>query len=173
MRPRILLSVASLSLAASVLASSAASSQLPGSNILPAGTISLTSFSPDSFFLNSFDWAVNLRHTVAGLTPSHYRVSRFSDFRDAQWITYSPNPVVTINRTWWTMDPNDNTRFTASMYFQLRARNPKAGQPVALSGGGLPEKPGGTAEKSGSLTVQPDFINSNIRNKTLKLVFAS
>ena len=158
MRTRSAIRVAALSLIIGVGSSSVAAAQ-PGSNILLPGTISLTSFSPDSFFLNSFTFPVNLRHTVAGLTPTHYRYSRFSDFRDAQWIAYQPTPVVTIPQSWYTpIAGSSNTQFSTTLYFQLRARNPKAGQPVSIAGG--------------TTTLQPDFVNSNSRNKILRVTFA-
>ena len=159
MRTSTPLHLASLTLAVSVVVSAAQAQ--PGSSVMPANTISMTSFSPDTFFLNDFARPMNLRHTVAGLTPSHYRVSHFSDFRDARWLSYAPTPVVTTERSWWTSVGGSSTNFSGTVYFQLRARNPNAGQPVALQPGG------------GGVTTQPDFINSNIRNKAIRLVFAS
>jgi hypothetical protein len=172
MRTAIPLRFACLSVAVGLSVSPPAQAQLPGSNIMPANTISITSFSPDTFFLNSLSVSVPLRHTVAGLTPTHYRVSHFSDFRDAKWLVYVPAPTTTTDRTWFTADAGQNARFTGSVFFQLRARNPNAGQPMSLGGTGLPESPGGTSQKTSGVTVQPDFINSNVKSRTLHVVFA-
>ena len=156
MRSRASLCFALATIALGVSSSSALQGQTP--SILPQNTIAITSFSPDTLYLNTFDVTVNLRHTFTGLTATHYRVSHFSDFRDAKWITYVPNPTVTTNNTWFTADAGGNQRYTGTVYFQLRARNPNAGRPVSISGG--------------TTTVQPDFINSNIVSKRLHVVFA-
>jgi hypothetical protein len=170
MRPRVSLHTGLVTIALGLTSVSALRGQSP--TVLPQNTIAVTSFSPDTLYLNSFNVTVQLRHTVAGLTATHYRVSHFSDFRDAQWQTYVPSPTVTTNSTWFTPDAGQTNRSTGTVFFQVRARNPNAGRPVALSGSGLPSKPGGTAEPSGTVTVQPDFINSNTVSKRLHVVFA-
>jgi hypothetical protein len=158
MRTNILLRAVSVSFAVSLAASLVVPGRLSGQTLMAPNTISITSVTPDTFFLNSLTVQVPLRHTVAGLTATHYRVSHFSDFRDAQWITYVPTPSVTTASNWFTLVAGNNSMSSTIIYFQLRARNPNAGKPVSLTSGGL--------------TVQPDFINSNIRNKTIKVTFA-
>ena len=129
-------------------------------------TISLTSgvqlktFTPiDSLFLNptATTFTIALVHTVTG-TPTEYRVSRFSDFRDANWLPYNPRPSMTLANTVFTATPGNSSSSQVFVYLQVRARNPKAGQPISLIGG--------------KTQVQPDFFFSDPLGRRIRIVYA-
>ena len=125
------------------------------SHAQPSPTIALTSgvqlktFTPiDSLFLNptATTFTIALVHTVSG-SPTEYRVSRFSDFRDANWLTYNPRPSITLANNVFTPTPGNSSSSQVFVYLQVRARNLRAGQPVSLIGG--------------KTQVQPDFFFSD------------
>lgn len=96
--------------------------------------LSLKSFSPvDSLFPNptATTFTIKLFNSVAGC-PTEYRVSRFADFRDANWIAYSATPSTVIQRTWFPTTTNGSTQI--KLYFQVRAKNPKGGLPTTIGG---------------------------------------
>jgi len=113
--------------------------------------VTLKSFSPvDSLFLNPTvsTFTIKLLNSVSGC-PTEYRVSRFADFRDASWIQYSGTPSTVIQRTWFPSPTNGNTQIT--LYFQIRAKNPKCGFPTTI--GGAPQ----------AMYFFSDVIGRNIR----------
>ena len=140
----------------------------PPSSVLPEFVVvSLTSFDPTTNILNpTFPVRVTLQHTVGG-SPTHYRFSRFSDFRDARWRTYVPAPIAQIPASWFeTFTPPAgvfNRRVV--LHFQVRATNPKAGRPIGFSTSPL------TDEKT--LKIEPKFLNSNTLSATIVIGFAS
>src|SRR5437763_17006328 len=84
------LRVALLATAAGMIIVSVAGAQLIPNTISTVVGVTLKTFTPvDSFYLNSTasSYSIALVHTVSG-SPTEYRVSRFSDFRDANWIPY-------------------------------------------------------------------------------------
>jgi hypothetical protein len=99
---------------------------------------SLTAFSPmDSLLINATatNFTIRLYNNVSGC-PTEYRVSRFSDFHDATWTAYSTTPTTVIQRTWFPTIANGTTKIT--LYFQVRAKNPRGGLPIAINGGTQP-----------------------------------
>jgi hypothetical protein len=81
------LRVAALAGAAGMLIVSPARGQTLSSAISTTLNVTLKSFTPvDSFFVNptATSFSIALVHVVSG-SPTEYRVSRFSDFRDASW----------------------------------------------------------------------------------------
>ena len=116
-------SVATFVLALAALVSSA-SGQAPSkvlSGAAPKDTVVILTFDLYNGGDGVAGQAVTLNHTLAGkLPPSHFRVSRFADFRDATWQVYP----VTIPR--WTSASFEGScrgvgvaRLVA--YFQVRA----------------------------------------------------
>jgi len=91
----------------------------------------------DSLFLNSTatSFTIKLYNAVSGC-PTEYRVSRFSDFHDATWTAYSTTPTTVIQRAWFPTMANGTTKIT--LYFQVRAKNPRGGLPIAINGGTQP-----------------------------------
>jgi len=83
-------------------------------------------------------------------------VSRFSDFRDASWIPYVARPNTTLQRTVFPAVTNGQTQIM--LYFQVRAKNPKAGMPISVVGG--------------TTTVQPDFFFSDPLARRIRLIYA-
>jgi len=157
-------------LAAATLFASAnpltASAQPPTQVIPTFIAVSLTSFDPDARFLNpTFPVSLTLRHTATG-SPTHYRFSRFSDFRDAKWLPYSPSPVAQIPASWFeTFTPAVgafNRRVV--LHFQVRATNPKAGRPVSRTTNPL--------TRETTVKTEPQFLNSNTRSATILAGFA-
>ena len=119
--------------------------------------ITLKSFTPvDSLIANSqaTSFTIQLVNVVSG-TPSDYRVSRFADFRDASWIPYGTTPSTVIQRTWFPPLVSGRTQLT--LYFQVRAKNPKAGQPISSIGG--------------QTTVQPTHFLSEVLGRRIRLVY--
>jgi hypothetical protein len=149
-----------VALSTTVLVGPVAQGQLPSSTISLTSGVTLKTFTPiDSLFLNptATKFTIALVHTVTG-TPSDYRVSRFSDFRDANWIPYNPQPSITLANSVFTPTPGNSSSSQAMLYLQLRAKNPKAGQPVSLI--------------DGKTTVQPDFFFSSALGRRIRIVFA-
>jgi hypothetical protein len=127
------------------------------SQIVTTTGVTLKSFTPiDSTYINSQapSFPITLVHTVSG-APTEYRVSRFSDFRDASWIPYVSRPTITIQRTVFPAVVNGNTQIT--LYFQVRAKNPNAGRPMSSI--------------DGKLTVQPDFFFSDPLGRRIRLIY--
>jgi hypothetical protein len=132
--------------------------------------LSLTSFDPTSPVLNpTFPVPITLRHTVTAqpiYSPTHYRFSRFSDFRDATWLPYAPAPIAQIPASWFqTFTPPAgvfNRRVV--LHFQVRATNPKAGRPISRITNPLTGKT--------EVKIEPQFLNSNTRSATIMAGFA-
>ena len=123
------------------------------------GAPTLKSFSPvDSLFANqaadAATFTIKLNNVASGC-PTEYRVSRFSDFRDANWLAYSAAPSTVIQRTWFTAPTNGGTQIT--LYLQVRVKNPKAGQPISLIGG--------------QTQVQPDYFFSSVLGRRIRLIY--
>jgi hypothetical protein len=121
--------------------------------------VTLKSFSPvDSLFANAAadapTFTIKLNNVVTGC-PTEYRVSRFSDFRDANWLAYSTAPSTVVQQTWFTAPVNGGTQIT--LYFQVRQKNPKAGQPISLIGG--------------KTEVQPDFFFSGVLGRRIRRIY--
>lgn len=140
------------------------SAQTPLNTTVSTAVVSLTSFDPPSPVLNpQYPAPVTLKHTVAG-TPTHYRVSRFSDFRDAKWLPYASAPVVQVPASWLSnLNPPAPPNMQVVLYFQVRAKNPKAGTPTSLTTNLTTEKK--------TLETEPEFIQSNVRSKTVLVKF--
>jgi hypothetical protein len=126
--------------------------------IATTSTVTLKSYTPfDSVFTNSnaSSFTIALVHTVSGATPTEYRVSRFSDFRDASWIPYVTRPTITLQRTVFPASTTGTQQII--LYFQVRAKNPKAGQPISSI--------------DGKLTVQPDYYFSDALGRRIRLIY--
>jgi len=152
------LRVAALAGAAGMLIVSPVRAQTLSSPISTTLNVALKTFTPiDSFFVNSTatSFSIALVHTVSG-SPTEYRVSRFSDFRDASWIPYVARPNTTLQRTVFPAVTNGQTQIM--LYFQVRAKNPKAGMPISVVGG--------------TTTVQPDFFFSDPLGRRIRLIYA-
>lgn len=124
------------------------------------GGVTLKTFTPvESLFVNptTTTFTIALNNTVVG-SPTEYRASRFIDFRDAQWRPYSPSPTITVTSNMFTATPGNSSSTQVMLYLQVRARNPKAGQPVSIAGG--------------KLTTQPDFFFSDPLGRRVRIVFA-
>jgi len=154
-----LCAVASLLLAICPVASNA---QPLTSGVLPHFTVvSLRSFDPTPTQIDnpSYPVSITLKHAVAG-SPTHYRVSRFSDFRDATWLLYAPAPVAQVPASWFEpFSPPRGLDRKVVLYFQLRGKNPNAGRPVSNVTNPL------TREKT--LKVAPEFLNSKTLSETI------
>ncbi len=63
-----------------------------------------------------------LSHTVVGVHPSEYRVSRRADFAQAQWLPYEGRPTL---RDWFDAAGDSCDRLgrthTVTLFFQVRA----------------------------------------------------
>jgi len=143
--------------AAAMFMASIAGAQTISTAIATTGAVTLKTFSPvDSVFPNptQTSFVIALNHTVSG-SPTEYRVSRFSDFRDANWIPYNPKPTITIQRSVFPTVANGGTQIT--LYLQVRAKNPKAGQPISII--------------DGKTTVQPDFFFSDPLGRRIRLIY--
>jgi hypothetical protein len=90
------------------------------------------------------------------MVPTEYRVSQFADFRDANWLPYASRPSITVQSSTFTSTSVSTREMT--LHLQVRARNPKAGQPISLSGG--------------TTQVQPDFFFSDVAARRIRIVFA-
>jgi len=128
------------------------SPSLPSPLVL-ADTVILSSFA----LANGATFAsgpLTLNHVlIGGLTPSHYRVSRYPDFRDATWLAYAGNaPTWTGNAEQTGPCSSVQTlRFLA--HFQVRARKT-------------------SASKTTSLTTPATYVQSNVRSDTTCLVIS-
>ena len=103
---------AALAGAAGMLIVSPVRAQTLSSPISTTLNVTLKTFTPvDSFFVNSqaTSFSIALVHTVSG-SPTEYRVSRFSDFRDANWIPYVARPTTTVQRSVFPPVTNGGTR---------------------------------------------------------------
>jgi len=152
------LRLAVLATAAGLLIASVVGAQTLSNTISITSGVTLKTFTPiDSFYLNSTatSYSIALVHTVSG-SPTEYRVSRFSDFRDANWIPYVSRPTITIQRSVFPPVTNGGTQIT--LYLQVRAKNPNAGRPGTVI--------------DGKLTVQPDFFFSDPLGRRIRLVYA-
>lgn len=136
---------------------SIAGAQTISTTISTTSGVTLKTFTPvDSLFPNptATSFTIALVHTVLG-SPTEYRVSRFSDFRDANWIPYVTRPNITVQRSVFPTVVNGGTQIT--LYFQVRAKNPKAGQPISII--------------DGKTTVQPDYFFSDPLGRRIRLVY--
>jgi hypothetical protein len=143
--------------AAAMFIVSLAGAQTISTAIPTTANVTLKTFTPvDSLIPNPTltSFVITLNHTVSG-SPTEYRVSRFSDFRDANWIPYNPKPTITIQRSVFPTVVNGGTQIT--LYFQVRAKNPKAGQPISII--------------DGKTTVQPDFFFSDPLGRRIRIIY--
>ena len=157
--------------------------------VSPFNVVSLMSFDPNALFLNpTFPISTPLRHTATG-NPTHYRFSRFADFRDATWLPYAPQPTAQIPASWFESFTPTQGAFDRRvvLYFQVRAANPNAGRPIGFVASlptgprKLPAIPDGTSSTfvpsqplgERVLQIEPQFVNSSIRNKAILAGFAS
>jgi hypothetical protein len=136
---------------------------------IPTSTVLMAQGTSGKLFLSlqvlnpQYPVPITLKHTVTG-KPTHYRYSRFSDFRDAQWLTYQSAPVVQVPASWFSdLKPPSPPNVQVVLYFQVRAANPKGGTPTSLT----------TNPTTGvtTTTTQPEFIQSNVRNKIILVKF--
>jgi len=137
--------------------SAASSAQLQNQTICSGTAPTLKSFSPvDSLFPNptATSFTIRLVNTVSGC-PTEYRVSRFSDFRDATWMPYSASPNTVVQRTWFPTVVDGSTSIT--LYFQVRMKNPKGGTPISVAGG--------------TTTTAPMFFFSDPLSRRIRLIF--
>ncbi len=162
---------------------------IPASLVVsPHNLVSLTSFDPNALFLNpTFPISTPLRHTKTG-NPTHYRFSRFADFRDATWLPYAPQPTAQIPASWFESFTPTQGAFDRRvvLYFQVRATNPRAGRPIGFTSSAptgpreIPAARDGTSntflpgQPVGEMVLQtePQFVNSNIKSKTILAGFA-
>ncbi len=126
------------------------------------GSPRITSFTPvDSAILvgpntSATSYTVALVHALSGPVPSEYRVSRFADFRDAAWKPYESRPTIVLaSSSFGSADMRTGVR-ALMLHLQVRARNPRAGQPIAVVGG--------------RASVQPDFFFSDVVVRQIRLV---
>jgi len=120
--------------------------------------VALKTFTPvDSLFVNptASQFTITLKNTVSG-SPTEYRVSRFADFRDANWVPYSAQPTLVVPRSWFPPSATDCTS-QINLYLQVRAKNPLGGRPASLVGG--------------KMTVQPDFFFSEVIGRRIRTIF--
>jgi len=158
MRIDSLLRAAVLSGVGMAIASSAGAQTLSQTLISTTTGVTLKAFTPvDSTFINSTatSFTIALVNSVSG-TPTEYRVSRFSDFRDANWIAYVATPKITIQRSVFPSMVSGTTQIT--LYFQVRAKNPKAGQLISSI--------------NGVTTVQPNYFFSDVLGRRIRLIYA-
>lgn len=135
----------------------ASAAQIQNQTVCTSTAPTLKSFSPvDSLFPNptATSFTIKLVNTVSGC-PSEYRVSRFSDFHDATWTTYSASPTTVVQRTSFPPVADGSTSIT--LYFQVRVKNPQGGLPLSTSGG--------------TLTTQPMFFTSTVLGRRIRLIF--
>jgi hypothetical protein len=150
---------ATLLRAAAVLAtiSVAGGAQVPTQTLCTNTAPTLKSFQPvDSLFLNSTatSFTIKLVNTVSGC-PTEYRVSRFSDFHDATWTTYSASPSTVVQRTWFPPVSGGST--SIMLYFQVRVKNPQGGFPASAVGG--------------TVTTQPMYYTSEPLSRRIRLTY--
>jgi hypothetical protein len=141
-----------------------AGAQTPLTTTITTAVVSLASFDPPSPVLNpKYPVPLTLKNSVSG-TPTHYRYSRFSDFRDAQWLPYEAAPAVQIPASWFSdLTPAAPPDKQVVLYFQVRAANPKAGMPTSMITDPVTGKT--------TTTTQPQFIQSNVKSKTVLIRF--
>jgi hypothetical protein len=135
-----------------------ARAQKLNTTVTVSSTLALKTFTPvDSFFVNPTvtQFVITLKNTVTG-TPTEYRVSRFADFRDANWAPYSAQPTLAVPRSWFPPPATDGTS-QINLYLQVRAKNPLAGRPMSLI--------------DGKTTVQPDFFFSEVIGRRIRTIF--
>jgi hypothetical protein len=135
-----------------------ARAQKLNNTVAVSGAVALKTFTPvDSFFVNptATQFVITLKNTVTG-SPSEYRVSRFADFRDANWAPYSAQPTLVVPRNWFPPSATDGTS-QINLYLQVRAKNPLGGRPASLV--------------DGKLTVQPDFFFSEVIGRRIRTMF--
>ena len=89
--------------------------------------------------------------------PTEYRVSRFADFRDANWAPYSAQPTLVVPLSWFTPSGTSGTS-QVNLFLQVRAKNPLGGRPASLV--------------DGKMTVQPDFFFSEVLGRRIRTIFA-
>ena len=150
MRPSFLLRAAGLA-AATLAVARPASAQTACTTLTG---VTLKAFSPvDSLFPNptSTSFTIKLVNSIGGCA-SEYRVSRFADFRDANWMPYSASPNTTVERTWFPTTTNGSTQIM--LYFQVRQKNPRGGLPTSINGG-----------------TQPMFFFSDVLGRRIRLIF--
>jgi len=150
-------SVVALLVAAAASAHSAGAQKL-NNTVAVTGAVALKTFTPvDSFFVNPTvtQFVITLKNTVTG-SPSEYRVSRFADFRDANWAPYSAQPTLVVPRSWFPPSATDGTS-QINLYLQVRAKNPLGGRPASLV--------------DGKMTVQPDFFFSEVIGRRIRTMF--
>jgi len=148
---------AALSVVTGLVLAAVAGGQTISTTISTTSGVTLKTFTPvESLFVNSTatSFSIALVHTVSG-SPTEYRVSRFSDFRDANWIPYVTRPTTTVQRSVFPTVTNGGTQIT--LYFQVRTKNPNAGRPVSSI--------------DGKLTVQPDYYFSDPLGRRIRLVY--
>jgi membrane-bound inhibitor of C-type lysozyme len=139
------------------VANSARAQKLPTSTVSTTSAVTLKTFTPvDSLFVNPTvtQFTITLRNTVSG-SPTEYRVSRFADFRDANWIPYSAQPTLVVPRSWFPTATGGASEI--SLYLQVRAKNPLGGRPASLV--------------DGKMTVQPDFFFSEVLGRRIRTLF--
>lgn len=158
MRSALLLRAALLASVAAIVTASVSPAQTISTTISTTTSVSIKTFTPiDSVFINptATSFTIALANTVSG-TPTEYRVSRFSDFRDANWLTYSTRPNITVARSVFPTATSGTTQIT--LYLQVRAKNPKAGQPISVI--------------DGVTKVQPDYFFSDPVGRRIRLIYA-
>ena len=122
------------------------------------GAVALKSFTPvDSLFVNptATQFTITLKNSVSG-GPTEYRVSRFSDFRDATWRPYVPQPTLAVPLSWFPTSVNGESQI--QLYLQVRAKNPLGGRPASLI--------------NGKMTTQPDFFFSDPLARRIRIIYA-
>lgn len=158
MRSALLLRAALLASVAAILTTSVSRAQTISTTISTTTSVSIKTFTPiDSVFINptATSFSIALANSVSG-SPTEYRVSRFSDFRDANWLAYSSRPNIAVPRTWFPTSTSGTQQIT--LYLQVRAKNPKAGQPISVI--------------DGVTKVQPDYFFSDPVGRRIRLIYA-
>jgi hypothetical protein len=151
------LRVVVLAVGSGMLMASISGAQTISTTISTTTNVTLKTFTPvDSLFPNptATSFTIALVHTVSG-SPTEYRVSRFSDFRDASWNPYVSRPSITVQRSVFPATTSGTQQIM--LYFQVRAKNPKAGQPISSI--------------DGKMTVQPDYFFSDPLGRRIRLIY--
>lgn len=135
-----------------------AAQSIPVSPIALTNNVTLKAFVPvDSLFVNptQSDFTVTLNNTISG-AATEYRVSRFADFRDANWRPYNAHPTLAIPGSWFesTATPGASQ---VLLHFQVRNKNPLAGRPISFI--------------DGKTQVQPDFFFSDVLTRRVRIIF--
>lgn len=152
---QLLLKLGSLTAAMFVSASGSLAQVAPGSKIVRPCTVNIKGFQPNPhLFLNQAGpFGTSLVHTVSGEPPTHYRVSRFSDFHDTSWKPYEPTPNMQIPGSWFS-GPSDRQKVV--LFFQVRARRPSSCLQGAFN----------------KQNNDPGFLRSNVVHAEVLAVFA-